>query len=203
MWQRKLNRLSQIISIVKNKLIRIAYKLRVIQLPKFRSPLIISPGVLAIAAIIALSIIGLFNYKPDTSPSFPYIPPPLGERQNYYFESSVNTLWYTFFSPYGDMEFARIKYLGQSFIFKNFLLKDYILEGKIHETYFIFNGIKFVPSDPSELHKLKAGNAIDIIGFCASLDERNQYVYMVNCQFLPAGLALLPLPGGSVFVSGY
>jgi len=182
-------------------LIRIVKKSRVILQSELRRSIMISSGIIAITAIIAFSVTGLFNYTPDTSLFFPYISPPLGEEQSYYWESTVDNLWNTFFSPYGDMELARVTYLSQSYIFKDILIRDYILD-RIFENYFIFNSIKFIPINSSELYKLKIGDMIDIIGFCASLDEGNDYIIVVNCQFFPAGFVPLPLPGGPAPISG-
>jgi len=203
MWQRKFKCFLQIIPFISsNILTMIIKKHRVLQQPTFKRPLLISSGIFGFTAILALSLVGLFKYTPDTSASFPYILPP-AEGSSYYIESTTENLWNTFFSPYGDYDLALRKHVGNSIIFKNFLISDYVLDRiNINETYFLYNSIKFVTSDPSELQKLKDRDVIDIIGVCVSLDERNAYVIMENCQFLPAGLAPIPLPGGPGPLSG-
>jgi hypothetical protein len=155
----------------------------------------ISSGIMSITAIIALSVTGLINYSPDTSPDFPFIPPPVGERQNYYLEITPEALWEEFLSPYSDVFIAENMYKGRSFIFKNILIDENKLKWR-YDDYIVIDLVQFMARNSSELQKLKEGDRIDIIGVCVGLSEKNVYVIVGNCQFLPAGAAPLPLPGG-------
>lgn len=198
MWQRKLNRLLQIIAGVIGNLLTIIWKIikkfRVIQQPKFRRPLLISSSILIITAILTLSLTGLFNYTLGTSASSPYIPPPAG-NSNYYIEATTEGLWNEFLSHYSDTISAKINYVGKSFIFKDILIDESKLNRR-YESYILINLVQFVPRDPSELQELKEGDVVDIIGVCAGISDEYQMIVVANCQFLPAGLVPLPLPGG-------
>lgn len=205
MWRRKLYRLLQIIESVIDKLLKIVWSiiikgLRITHQPRLRHPLLISVSVMGITAIIALSVTGLFNYTPDTSPSFPYIQPPAGERQKYYFEITPEALWQEFLSPYSDYFMAQNNYVGNSFIFKDILIDEYKLSRK-YETYIVINQVQFVARNPSDLQKLKEGDVVDITGVCVGLSDKDTYIIVGNCQFLPAGLVPLPLPGGPAPIS--
>jgi hypothetical protein len=64
--------------------------------------------------------------------------------------------------------------------------------------------VQFWAPHPLDLKELKEGDRVDIIGVCAGkAEEFPPVLVMINCLFLPAGLAPLPLPGGPAFISGY
>jgi hypothetical protein len=200
MFKQKLYRLAQTITGITKKSLMILYSivikgLRIIQHSRLRRPLIISSGITGITVILVLSVTGLFNYKPDTLPDFPFIPPPAGENQKYYFEITTEALWDEYLSPYSDSVTAEVRYTGNSFIFKNILIDENKLKWR-YDDYIVIDLIQFVPRDTWGLKKLKEGDVVDIIGICVGISDKNVYVIVGNCQFLPANLVPLPLPGG-------
>ena len=179
---------------------------------------------IGIIGVPVISLVIPLIYTPDTSVSFPYIPPP---PNGYYIETSNRELTYTpltssYLDTWTDINDQLIDTIaethkGESFIFKNISITDhkvvtrqiqpYILgEGLASpetETFLMSGNVQFVPQDPSQLKELKAGDVVDIIGVLDSMSEEWPGVLvMKNCQFLPAGIAPLPLPGGPAVVSG-
>ena len=147
-----------------------------------------------IGAILSLCLISVTGCTKQ-DPFIPeYIPPPAGESR-YYIETTTEGLWNEFLSQYSDTISAEIKYVGRSFIFKDILIDEYKLNRR-YESYILINLVQFVPRDPSELQELKEGDVVDIIGVCAGISDEYQMIVVANCQFLPAGLVPLPLPGG-------
>ncbi len=202
MWRPEFRRLPQIAAGIISRsgtiIRRATKKFAVVQQPRFRRPLLISSGIMGITAIIALGFIGLFNYTPDTSVPFPYVPPP-GSR--YYIEATTDQLYNEFTSHYIDPVTAATRFTGKNFIFKNILISKGILARR-HETYISIGMAQFVPQYPSDLQKLKEGDTIDIIGVCMGLSTEYSLVLVSNCVFLPAGVVPLPLPGGMAPVIG-
>ncbi len=166
--------------------------------PRYRHSLMISSCAMGITAI-TLSIVGVFNYKPDTSVPFSYIPPP---AEGYYIEATMEQLTDEFFSHYLDPATAGDRFIGKSFIFKDILMDEAILDRR-HETWIIIRGlVQFVFQDPSDLQKLKEGDRVDIIGVCVGISKEYELIVVSNCKFLSAGVAPLPIPGGSALLIG-
>ncbi len=203
MWRPEFRRLPQIVAGIISRsgtiIWRATKKFTVVQQPRFRRPLLISSGIMGITAIIALGFIGLFNYTPDISVPFPYVPPP--GSNYYYIEATTDQLLDAFFSVYADPATVAREYIGQGFIFKGILV-DKALLNRLHKTYFIVGQIQFVFQYPSELQKLKEGDTIDIIGVCMGPSPEYSLVVVSNCRFLLTGVAPLPLPGGPAPVVG-
>ncbi len=220
MWRPEFRRLPQIVAGIISKsgtiIRRATKKFTVVQQPRFRRPLLISSGIMGITAIIALGFIGLFNYMPDTSVPFPYVPPPEGDMGGY-MVSTVNDLT-TAFQAHYTTPFVPEDFVGQSFMIKDVIIPARGLTTKWVEfygqggellgsgtmTYLIAGLIEFIPENPSRWQKLKADDVVDIIGVCAgTLQGYNNIIVFRNCRFLPAGVAPLPLPGGPAPVTGY
>lgn len=168
---------------------------------KLRRPLLISSGIMGIIAILALSLVGLFNYTPDTSVPFPYIPPLDMPPEGYYIEATIQHISDQFYLSYHDVELESARYIGKSFIFNNILIDDLILKART-ETYIFISHVQFVPQYPSELENLKEGDVVDIVGVCMGVSEATAYVWVTDCRFLPAGLVQLLVPGGTTPMPG-
>ena len=154
----------------------------------FKSLLLI---VIAMLAISLISVTGCTKQDPFIPE---YIPPPEGNR-SYYIETTCEDLWNVFLSRYSDVISAEINYVGKCFIFKDILIDEYKLSRR-YENSILIGLVQFLPRDPSDLQELKEGDVVDIIGVCAGISDQYVMIVVANCQFLPAGLYPLPLPGG-------
>ena len=181
---------------------------------KLRRFLLLPIGIIGVPVIM---LVVPLNYTPDTSVPFPYVPPPtkgsyIGIPTTYIFHSNL----------LGPSDYSFVYevdpdiYIGESLIFKDVLITPgLIVTRKIQtyipgeglaawetETFLMAGNLQFVPQDPSDLRELKVGDVVDITGFCSfrSKEWPNVIVFK-NCQFMPAGVAPLPLPGGLVPIS--
>ena len=156
-----------------------------------------------IISVLVLSLVGLFSYMPDTSVPFPYIPPSGGNAGDY-LQTTPEALSVLLMGGYNNVPSALV-YKEESFIFKNIEIEEWMLEWKLgkEKTYLYHSNVMFFPKDPSGLKKLKVGDKVDIIGVCVGISEEwPSMTVMLNCQFLPAGLVPLPLPGGPAPITG-
>jgi hypothetical protein len=154
-------------------------------------------GIIGIIGVLVISLVVLFSHTPDTSVPFPYVPPPEGP-EGYYLEATTDQLTSALTRDYYALD--PVRYKGESFIFKNVVIK----ERRLVDTYLIVGLIQFQTQDPSDLKEFKEGYVVDIIGVCGgALEEGSPVIVFRNCQLLPAGVAPLPLPGGPAIVDGY
>ena len=158
---------------------------------------------IGVIGVLVISLVVLFSYTPDTSVPFPYIPPP---EEGYCIEATTDQLTEFITAGYGALNPNDFK--GETFIFKNVVMK----ERGLGDTYLMVSVIRFYPQDPADLKEFKEGDVVDIIGVCAGTLETEWLLgagfpytmVMKNCQFLPAGVAPLPLPGGpAIVINGY
>ncbi len=170
---------------------------------------------IGIIGVPVIMLVVPLSYTLDTSVPFSYVPPPEGDA-DYYIGTTVKAITSTFIGGYVS-PFDAERYNGQSFIFKNVLIttkglttrriETYSQSGELlgweTETYLMSSIVQFVPQDLSKWQELKAGDIVDIICVCAGISKEYAVVVITNCQFLPAGLAPLPLPGGPAIVAGY
>ena len=188
MWQQQGKNFSVFLTGIKNKL-------TTIRQPKLIRSLMLTIGTLGILIIIILPL----SYKPDTSAPFPFIAPP---PNGYHIETSPNEIQTAFFSNYVDPKTAEML-IGESLIFKNVSFTESLVSMKT-ETSITMGFVQFVAQNPSDLRKLKAGDKVDIIGICTGRSEELSLMVVIEeCQFLPKGLAPLPLPGGPAVIIGY
>jgi hypothetical protein len=164
----------------------------------FKCRLLIGAGLFSFMTALILGTITLFTYSPLKSAPFPYIPPPEGP-EGYYVETSYAVVMLHFgeFVTPLDVEF----YAGQSFIFKNILITD----NSITESCFMYDKLRFVAKNPSDLKGLKVGDRFDIIGTCVgnNLESNDPWPIFNDCLFLPPGTVPFPLPGGPAPVTVY
>jgi hypothetical protein len=168
-----------------------------------------------VIAFVASSLVVLFGYTPGTAAPFPYVPPPEGDT-GYYIGTTTSIIANSFRSHYGT-PFDEIGNIGRSFIFKDVLVTvkglttrevvAYSQSGEIEviktETYFSFGLILLFPKNLDKWQQLKAGDVVDIIGVYNGVSEEYQTVVVFrNCDFFPAGVVPLPLPGGAVITGG-
>ena len=170
---------------------------------------------IGIIGVPVIMLVVPLSYTLDTSVPFSYVPPPEGDA-DYYIGTTVKAITSTFIGGYVS-PFDAERYNGQSFIFKNIEIAHseivtreiqlYILGKGLAdtetETFLMSGNVQFVPQDLSKWQELKAGDIVDIICVCAGISKEYAVVVITNCQFLPAGLAPLPLPGGPAIVAGY
>lgn len=154
---------------------------------------------IGIIGVLVISLVSLFNYTPNTSALFPYIPPPEGPDYAY-IEVTADQLISATIAGYVPVSPEQFK--GKSFIFKNVLITEEMVS-RMTETYIMHSILRFVAQDPSDLKKLRAGDVVDIIGVCTGEFRGGSFLVAIgNCQFLPAGLVALPLPGGPALIFG-
>ena len=96
---------------------------------------------------------------------------------------------------------------GQGIIVKDIEVDDYALS-TLGEGHIYFNNIKCIPRDLNDLLELKEGDVIDLTGVVTDIplmgNTRTGIVVLAHCQFLPAGVYPLPLPGsGGAPIGGY
>ena len=155
---------------------------------------------IGIIGVLVISLVVLFSYTPNTSVPFPYIPPPEGV-EGYYFEITPSDLAFCFLSHNLSQPRAEWLWKGENFIFKNVVIREWRLAKS--DTYLRASDVRFFPQNPSDLKDIRVGDVIDIIGVCDGVPEGSLFVVIRNCQFLPAGLVPLPLPGGPAIIVGY
>ena len=189
-------------------------------------PLLIA--IISIVSILIITVILPFSYKPNTSAPFPYFEAP---PNGYYIGTTVDDFisdWqlnlYGRYAPRiaaTEINTAE-KYQGQTTILKDTIIPPgAVVERKIQpyipgeglaewetERFLLIKNIQFIPRDPSDLEKLKFGEVVDIIGIMGGMSKEWEIIIVVkDCQFLPAGLVPLPLPGGPTIAalpySGY
>jgi len=88
---------------------------------------------------------------------------------------------------------------GQGIIVKNIEVDDYALS-TIEEGHVYFNNIQCIPRDLNDLLELKEGDVIDLAGIFFDIPTlggiiNKGFIVLSHCQFLPAGIYPLPLPG--------
>lgn len=166
-------------------------------------PFRLLPLPIGIIGLLVIMVVVPLTFTPNTSAAFPYIPPPEGS-EGYYIQVDALSLSISFLGAYGGVEPNPVA-LGKSVIFKNVKIEEFMLELKLagNEPYLYESDVIFYPKDTQDLKKLKVGDKVDIIGVCEGLSEEYKTITIVsNCQFLPAGLVPLPLPGGPAPISG-
>ena len=168
-----------------------------------------------ITGFLVISLVSLLSYIPNTSVPFPYVEPPF---KGYHMEITTMQLITAFLSQYTYLSVPE-SLTGESLIFKNVKFKEWPELWKT-ETYITDGFIAFFALNPQELENLKKNDVVDIVGVVVGVnqevfhqegilagvkgwEEYPLYIIVKDCQFLPAGVAPLPLPGGPVVVIGY
>ena len=156
-----------------------------------------------VVAILAISIICVTGCAQQS----PFIPEFIQPPDGYYIELTPMQIEEALLSHYGDPELAKKKLEGKSLIIKNITVDESVLS-TLREDYIYFSCIKCIPQRPADLSDLKEGDVIDITGVFVdiplSAGESMGVIVLANCQFLPAGMYPLPLPGSPAFpIAGY
>jgi hypothetical protein len=109
---------------------------------------ILLPPIGIIGILIIILVVPLI-YTPDTSVTFPYIPPPEGP-EGYYIATTVDDLLHAFEADY-TTPFDVEAHIGQSFMFWDVSISTRGLKTIRTEGFIMSSNIKFIPQDPSEL----------------------------------------------------
>ena len=152
-------------------------------------------------AILATSLIVTGCTKQD-----PFIPEFIQPPNKYYIEMTPMQIDEAMLSDYNTPQSVQREWEGRSLIVKNITVNEVALN-TLHEGYIILNNIKCIPLRPADLRALKEGDVVDIIGVFADVPlvsgAKIGVITLVSCQFLPAGLYPLPIPGGAAPPIGY
>ena len=155
-----------------------------------------------VVTILAISLIGITGCAEKS----PFIPGYIAPIDGYYTEMTQMGLEEVMLSTYNDPESIKKEWVGKSFIVKNIKVDEYALS-TLEEDHIHFNSMQCIPQKPADLVSLKNGDVIDVIGVFADIPlaagENIGVIILANCQFLPAGLYPIPLPGGPAPPSGY
>jgi len=151
------------------------------------------PIVIAILAISLISITGCTKQGPFIPE---YVVPPDGG----YIEITFMQIDDLLFSHNIEPAAAMRQWQGKRLIVKNITVNEFALS-TLEEDHIYFNNLKCIPQKPADLLKLKEGDVIDLIGVFADIPlvagENIGVVVLASCQFLPAGVYPLPLPGST------
>jgi hypothetical protein len=157
---------------------------------------------LIVMAILAIGLAGITGCA-EKSPFVPeFIQPP----DMYYIEMTPVQIDEAMLSDYNTPLSVQREWEGKSLIVKNITVNEVALS-TLHEGYIFLTNIKCIPLRPTDLLALKKGDVVDIVGVFADVPliagARIGFITLASCQFLPAGLYPLPLPGGAAPPGGY
>jgi hypothetical protein len=161
----------------------------------------ISAITFGVICIPILSLVGVLNYRPDTSMSFPLITPPQGP-QNAYLVTSLEALIKSFTQTYAT-PFDADRYAGQSFLVQKVELTRRGKGTSVIDDSLYVNYAQFIPRNTADLKKFRPGDQIDVLGTCNGFSKSStSLVIFSDCIFVPTGTAPFPLPGAPGFSAG-
>ena len=153
-------------------------------------------------AILTISLISVTGCTKQD----PFIPEFIQPPNKYYIEMTPMQIDEAMLSDYNTPQSVQKEWEGKSLIVKNITVNEVALS-TLHEGYIFLTNIKCIPLRPTDLSDLKEGDVVDIIGVFADVPlvagAKIGVITLASCQFLPAGLYPLPLPGGAAPPSGY
>ena len=149
-----------------------------------------------VITILAISLIGITGCTKQE----PFIPEFIQPPDEYYIEMTPMQIDEAMLSDYNTPQSVQEEWEGISLIVKNIAVNEVALS-TLHEGYIFLTNIKCIPLRPTDLSDLKDGDVIDITGVFAEVPlvagAKIGVITLVSCQFIPAGLYPLPLPGGA------
>lgn len=155
--------------------------------------------------LIAILTIGLAGIT-GCAQQKPFIPEYILPPDMYYIEMTPMQIDEAMLSDYNTPQSVQREWEGKSLIVKNITVNEVALS-TLHEGYIFLTNIKCIPLRPTDLSDLKEGDVVDIIGVFADVPlvagAKIGVITLASCQFLPAGLYPLPLPGGAAPPGGY
>ena len=159
----------------------------------------ISSGVIL---TIALASARVFNYSPNTTTSFPLIPPPSGFVTDY-IATNTNDLELAIQGHYGAL-WDPLYNAGQTYVIRDVILTPAALEPNAFPPCVLAGFEVFIAQYPDDLKVLKVGEKVDILcvyaGPSKSFSSLNVFT---NAIFIPSSADPLPLPGGAAVAGGY
>jgi hypothetical protein len=189
--------------------------------------------ILNILIVLVISLLSgiLFltgSCKTTTKATVPYIPPSNIVQYippSYYacISVSIDDLFKSYFTRYGNLYLAEQAYNDQIFLFSGLRVMASML---IDDNTLNYGNAQFIAMQPGAVGKLKAGDLIDIVGInrgpmpeaegqplSSWFDENGAinpskqnvqgWLYFTDCIFIPSGSVQLPAPGGAAFVAIY
>ena len=153
-------------------------------------------------AILMISLASITSCKKEG----PFIPEYIAPIDGYYTEMTLLLVEEVMLSDYNDPKSVMQEWAGKSLVIKNIKVDEYALS-TLEEDHIHFNILQCIPQKPADLLELKKGDVIDLTGVFVDIPlvsgVRTGVVVMANCQFLPAGVYPIPLPGGPGPIGGY
>ena len=147
--------------------------------------------------LIAVFIISLVSVTGCTKQS-PFIPKYVEPVDGYYIEMTLLQMEEVLLSDYNDPKAIMDEWEGKSVIIKNVKVDELTLS-TLEEDHIHINFVQCIPRTFDDLLELKEGDVIDLTGVVTDIplmgNTRTGIVVLAHCQFLPAGVYPLPLPG--------
>lgn len=159
--------------------------------------------VLAAVLLLLVPILPILTgcASPRGEAPFPFVTPPEGVD---YIEVDPYDLGTAYLTRYGGgVGVADNLYKGKSFIFKDILVTEQMLEYSDGSSIYIYY-THCIAQNPSDIQKLHVGDRIDVLGYNAGWSYEHMQIEFTGCQFFPAGVVPIPLPGSpGPIVIGY
>ena len=155
---------------------------------------------------IAILTISLVSVTSCTKQS-PFIPKYIEPVDDYYIEMNLLQMEEVLLSDYNDPKAIMKEWEGKSIIVKNVKVDELALN-TLEGDHIHFNFVQCIPRTFDDLLELKEGDVIDLTGVITDIpligSTRTGIIVLSSCQFLPAGMYPLPLPGsGGPPIGGY